>query len=179
MSKPPSNLFIGTKGEVAAHGDAEKVIASRSVGLDLREHPVKMKQLSSKQRRSLAQQIKNRTATREEYARYMWDKRFKARRSEGVKAFWSQERDRLVSGKTSTRNWTSEQRADILADRTPKYAGKPIQAHHSFSAKLYPQLANRGEIIYPATYLEHLKGWHGGSYKKSRPGRRIRPINEF
>ena len=39
MSKPSSGLFHGTKGDVAFHGDAESVIASRVSGLDLREHP--------------------------------------------------------------------------------------------------------------------------------------------
>lgn len=179
MSKPSSGLFDGTKGAIAHRGDAESTIASRVSGLDLREHPVKMRQLNTITRRSLAQKVRNRTATREEYTRYMWDKRFRARRAMGVKEFWKQERKRLKRGEEGTRNWSPEQRDAILAGKRPKFGGKSIQAHHSYSATFYPQLANMGEIIYPTTHTEHHKGWHGGNYKKSLPGKRIRPIKEF
>ena len=179
MSKPASGLFHGTKGDIAFHGDAESVIASRVSGLDLREHPILQKQLSAKERRSLAQKVRNRTATREEYERYMWDKRFSKRRRNGVKTFWKQERNRLERGERGTRNWSDEQRQAILSGRAPKHNGRTIQAHHTYSAAKYPHLANLGEVIYPATHFEHHMGWHGGSYKKSKPGKRIRPINEF
>ena len=49
MSKPVSGLFHGTKGERFHAGDAEAVIAERTVGLDLREHPLQNWQLSAKQ----------------------------------------------------------------------------------------------------------------------------------
>lgn len=179
MSKPPSGLFHGTKGDRAYRGDAEGVIASRVEGLDLREHPTAHKQLSAKARRSIAQKIRNRTATREEYERYMWDKRFGKRRRAGIKNYWKQERNRLERGEAGTRNWTAEQRAAILSGKTPGFNGKPMQAHHTYSASRYPHLANLGEVIYPATYYEHYMGWHGGVYKNSLPGKRIRPINEF
>lgn len=179
MSKPPSGLFNGTMGERVFHGDAEQVIASRVEGLDLREHPTTQKQLSTKERRSIAQKIRHRTATRDEYERYMWDKRFAKRRRAGVKMFWKQERNRLERGEAGTRNWSPEQRRDILSGKAPKFDGKTMQGHHTYSASKYPHLANKGEIIYPATPLEHKDGWHGGSYKESLPGKRIRIINEF
>lgn len=179
MSKPPSGLFHGTKGDIAFRGDAESVIASRVAGLDLKEHPTTQRQLSAKARRSLAQKIRHRTATREEYERYMWDKRFAKRRRAGVKLFWKQERNRLERGESGTRDWNAEQRQAILSGKTPRHHGKPIQAHHTYSAIRFPHLANLGEVVYPATHFEHLVGWHGGTYKKSRPGRRIRPIKEF
>lgn len=179
MSKPLSHLFKGTKGEKAFYGDAERVIAERAQGLDLREHPIKQKQLSAKERKSIAQKIRHRTATREEYVRYIWDKRFRKRRRQGVEDFYAEERKRLLAGEQGTRNWTKEQREQILSKKTPIYNGKPMEAHHTFSARKYPHLANHSEIIYPATHLEHHKGWHGGNYRKSLPGKRIRPINEF
>lgn len=42
-----------------------------------------------------------------------------------------------------------------------------MQGHHSYSASQYPHLANKGEIIYPATPNEHFNGWHGGNWKNS------------
>lgn len=179
MSKPPSGLFNGTKGEIAFFGDAEILIAARTANLDLREHPTTHKQLNAKERRSLAQKIRYRTATREEYERYMWDKRFGKRRRAGIKNFWKQERNRLERGERGSRNWTPEQRTAILAGKTPKFNGKPIQSHHTYSARNYPHLANLGEVIYPATPYEHRMGWHGGNHKNSLPGKRIRPIHEF
>lgn len=54
-----------------------------------------------------------------------------------------------------------------------------MQGHHSYSASQYPHLANKGEIIYPATPNEHFNGWHGGNWKNSLPGERIKPIDDF
>ena len=179
MSKPSSGLFHGTKGDIAFRGDAESVIASRVAGLDLREHPTTQKQLSSKQRKTINKKIEDRKATREEWKRKEWDRRFSKRRKNGIKSFWKQERNRLERGEKGTRNWTVEQRQAILSGKAPKFNGKIIQGHHAYSVAKYPHLANLGEIIYPATQYEHRIGWHGGSYKKSKPGRRIRPINEF
>lgn len=162
MSKPPSGLFHGTKGERALLGDAESVIGLRVSGLDLTPHPVKYKQLSSKSRRSIAQKIAKRTATLEEYKRYMWDKRFKKRRDAGIKNFWKQEVIRLKNGLPGTRRWTADQVRQILSKEKPTYNGVAMQSHHTFSAAEYPHLANLGRVIYPATPFEHLKGWHGG-----------------
>lgn len=179
MSKPLSGLFRGTRGERFHTGDVEAVIASRAAGLDLREHPLDRKQLSARQVRAIRAKIASRTATREEYEAYEWSKRFGERRRKGVSEFWRQERERLLAGLPGTRNWSQEDIARIIAKKRPRHAGKPIEAHHTFSASLFPHLANRGEIIYPATHFEHLQAWHGGNYRKSLPGRRIRRFNEF
>ena len=47
-------------------------------------------------------------------------------------------------------------------------------AHH-----IYSHSADKGEIIYPVTPNEHLKGWHGGNFKNSIPGEPIIDINDF
>ncbi len=179
MSKPPSGLFKGASGIDDFYGDAESVIASRVEGLDLRPHPITQKQLSAKQKAKIKSKIKARTATREEYKRFMWDIRFSRRRKLGPSNFWKQEKDRILQGKPPTRNWSKEQIADIINNRKPKYLSMTIEAHHSYSAKEYPHLANLGEGIYPATHDEHLKGWHGGNYRHSKPGKRIRRYREF
>lgn len=179
MSKPPCGLWHGTAGELSFYGDAEAVIAERVTGLDLREHPVHQKQLSNASRASIKRRIESRTATREEWQRYMWDKRLTRRRKTGIQRFWAEEGERLARGEKGTRNWTAEQREAILSGDKPRYNGKAMQAHHTYSVILYPHLANDPAVLYPATPYEHLKGWHGGSYRKSLPGRRIRRINEF
>ncbi|MGN0045809.1 MAG: hypothetical protein ACI37P_00590 [Eggerthellaceae bacterium] len=101
------------------------------------------------------------------------------RRKRGIDSFWSEEVIRLTNGEKGTRNWNADQRAQILAGRKPKFNGMTMQSHHTYSVLKYPHLANRGEIIYPVTILEHQKDWHGGSTHKSLPGQRIRPIQEF
>ena len=179
MSKPPSGLFHGTTGEKELFGNAEELIAIRSVGLDLREHPLLRKQLSGTQRKAINEKIAARTATREEYKHREWQRRLDARRRKGVDAFWDQEIARLESGFPGTRNWSDEQRKAILAGKKPKYHGKTLEAHHTYSVKRYPHLANSPQVIYPATHLEHLQGWHGGNPKKSLPGQRIRYIQDF
>ena len=179
MSKPPSGLFHGTAGEREFFGDAETVIASRVAGLDLREHPLTRAQLSGKQWKELNAKVEKRTATKEEYKLLDWQKRLAARRRAAVTEFWVLERMRLRLGLEPTRNWTEEQRASILAGKRPKLRGRTFESHHTYTVKLYPHLANSPSVIYPATHTEHLMGWHGGSYSRSMPGRRIRPIREF
>ena len=49
----------------------------------------------------------------------------------------------------------------------------------SYSASQYPHLANKGEVIYSATPNEHFKGWHGGNWKNSLPGKPINSIDDF
>ena len=178
MSKPRSGLFQGTIGERAITGP-EQIIAARTAGFDLREHPITQKQLSSKRMQHVSAKIASRTASKAEYKALMWNKRFSARRREGINAFWRQERARIINGDKPTRNWSSKQIEAIIHHRIPSFKGVAIHAHHSYSASKFPHLANRGEVIYPATHREHHKGWHGGNYKKSLPGRRIRIIVEF
>ena len=179
MSKPPCGLWSGTAGELSFYGDAEAVVAERVAGLDLREHPVGQKQLSNASRARIKRRIESRTATREEWERYMWDKRLARRRKTGIDSFWKAERARLANGERGTRNWSENQRLEILSGKKPQYNGQTMQAHHTYSVLLYPHLANSPEVLYPATPYEHLKGWHDGSYRKSLPGKRIRRINEF
>jgi len=158
---------------------AEKVIAERTKGLDLNPHPTQQKQLSAKKMKELKGKIDNRTITKVEYEQYTWNKKFAKHRDLGVKEFWYQKRQRLLNGKTPTRNWTTEQANEILNGGRPKFNGKTMQGHHSYSASQYPHLANKGEIIYPATFDEHFYGWHGGNWRESLPGKPINPFDEF
>ena len=116
---------------------------------------------------------------KKEYKEYQWNVRFRERRKKGVKRFWRQERERLLRGERGTRNWTKEQRAAIIRGETPKFKGLYVIGHHSYSAVKYPHLADKGEIIYPATLREHFRGWHGGNYKKSSAGKPIVLIIDF
>lgn len=50
-----------------------------------------------------------------------------------------------------------------------------IAGHHTYSASKYPHLADKGEVIYPATFNEHLNKWHGKNFKNSYPGAPINP----
>ena len=179
MSKPDSGLFKGTSGIEDFYGDVERVIARRVRGLDLTPHPVKQKQLSSKQNNKIKSKIAQRKATREEYKRFMWNKRFQTRRRKGVENFWTEEQQRLHRGEKGTRNWTREQQQAILNGEKPTFNGRALAGHHTYSATQYPHLANMAAVIYPATFTEHLKGWHGGNYKISLPGKRIRRIEEL
>lgn len=179
MTKPESGLFKGTPGIDDFYGNAEKVIASRVKGLDLTPHPITNKQLSSKKMVKLNSKIESRTATREEYTLYMWNKRFKKRRRVAVKDFWTAETVRLMAGEKGTRERSSEQREEILKGQKASFNGRTLQGHHTYSAAEYPHLANNHLVIFPATHDEHLKGWHGGNYRKSKAGKRIRRFREF
>ncbi|MCW6698850.1 T7SS effector LXG polymorphic toxin [Bacillus sp. RP12] len=158
---------------------AEKVIAERTKGLDLRKHPIQRKQLSAKKMKELKEKFENRTITKLEYENYKWNKKFAKHRNTGVNEFWYQERQRILNKEDPTRNWDKQQLNDILNGKKPKVDGKTVQGHHSYSASQYPHLANKGEIIYPATPNEHFNGWHGGNWKNSLPGERIKPIDDF
>lgn len=157
----------------------EQIIKSRIKGLDLNPHPIKQKQISSKKRTELKKKIDDRTITKAEYEQYMWNKRFSKRRASGVDDFWCQERQRILNNETLTRDWSQGQIDDILNGKKPKVDGKTVEGHHSYSASQYPQLANKGEVIYPVTRNEHLYGWHGGNFKNSIPGKPIKDISDF
>ncbi|WP_369689527.1 hypothetical protein [Bacillus cereus] len=135
--------------------------------------------MSSKKMKALRDKIDNRTITKQEYADYIWNKKFATRRDKGVKEFWYQEQQRILNNEPLTREWSQEQLKDILAGKTPKFDGKPIAGHHSYSAAKYPHLADKGEIIYPATFREHFYGWHGRKWRNSIPGEPIIPIKDF
>ncbi|WP_155761584.1 T7SS effector LXG polymorphic toxin [Bacillus safensis] len=161
----------------------EEIIAQRvqKVELDLTTKVTPYKSLSRNQQKKIKEKIENRTVTKEEYKRYQWDKRFSKRRAAGVTEFWKQEKKRILDGESTTRNWTHEQKQEILKSKKPQYNGKSIIGHHTYNAMNYPHISNRGEIIYPVTGREHLKGWHGGSYSKNAPGRPVNPdyLEEF
>ncbi|UQZ91847.1 transposase [Bacillus safensis] len=161
----------------------EEIIAQRvqKVELDLTTKVTPYKSLSRNQQKKIKEKIENRTVTKEEYKRYQWDKRFSKRRAAGVTEFWKQEKKRILDGETTTRNWTHEQKQEILKSKKPQYNGKSIIGHHTYNAMNYPHISNRGELIYPVTGREHLKGWHGGSYSKNAPGRPVNPdyLEEF
>ena len=185
MSKSNSGHFSGTAGARLSgytrnsHSKVTKlsesdIIASRVKGLDLREHPYKYKQLFSKNMAELRKKKQDRTMTQREYKMYESNKRLSARRDKGVKDFWRKERKRIINGTPTTREWTPQQMHDILHYKKPKHNGKTMQAHHTYSVSKYPHLADRGEVLFPATFKEHLYGWHGGNFKNSLPGK---PIN--
>ncbi|MGY0691942.1 hypothetical protein ACW2QC_04015 [Virgibacillus sp. FSP13] len=159
--------------------EAKDVIAERTKRLDLNEHQTITKQMSSKKMKELRERIDNRTITKQEYADYIWNKKFAKRRDKGVKEFWYQEQQRILNKEPPTRNWSREQVQDILDGKTPKFDGKPIAGHHSYSASKYPHLADKGEIIYPVTFREHFIGWHGRNWRNSIPGEPIIPIKDF
>ncbi len=172
MSKAISNHFHGTTGEREFQNAQEQyeddIIKDRVRGLDLNEHPVNYK--SSLSKKAIKEKIDNHTATKEEYKKYDSMTRLAKRRNKGVKEFWKQERRRIKKGEPTTRNWTAEQRRDILNNKRPKVNGKSIYGHHAYSVSKYPHLANKGVVIYPVTFEEHLYEWHGGNFKNSLPG---------
>ncbi|RHJ05896.1 T7SS effector LXG polymorphic toxin [Bacillus sonorensis] len=151
------------------------IIAERVKDFDLNPKKTPHKLLGSKKMSELNKKVKNRTITKEEWKRLEWNKRFKKRRDLGVDNFWEQERRRVQNNEEPTINWTKEQRESIESGHLPKHNGKTIIGHHTYSASKYPHLANKGEVIYPVTFKEHLYRWHGGSYKKSLPGKPLNP----
>lgn len=186
MSKSISSHFVGTSGHRAFFGneissfiesskDAESIIRERVKGLDLREHPIKNKKyLSGKQILAVKKKVQNRTATIEEYRNMRMSERLNARRIAGRDEFWQVEKERLQSGQSPTRKWTAAQIESILSGKRPTFNGKTIQAHHTFSVTKYPHLANKPEVIYPVTFQEHFFEWHGGNWKTSLPGKRLK-----
>lgn len=158
---------------------SSEIIAQRTKGLDLNKHPIKNKQLGPKKMKELKEKINNRTITKKEYNEYTWNKKFKVRRQQGVDRFWDMEKDRLKRSHVPTREWSIQQKEEILNNKRPKFNGRTIQGHHAYSASQYPHLANRGEVIYPTTFSEHFYGWHGGNWKNSLPGEPIKIIKDF
>ncbi len=183
MSKAASGHFSGTTGTKIANKNMMKnapstdIIGNRVNGLDLREHPVK--QYSKTSLKKIREKVSSKTATREEYKKLSQATRLNARRKEGVRQFWEQERIRIINNLPTTRNWTDEQKKAICAGLKPQHKGRTIQGHHTYSVSKYPHLSNNGAVIFPATYYEHLYGWHGGNYSTSKPGVPIKLIKEF
>lgn len=178
MSKCNSNHFSGTTGlrnsrNSAVHNPSESdIIAERVKNLDLREHPTK--QMGARRMKKVRGKVDTRTATRKEYQLLRHTERLNARREVGVAQFWNQERERILNGQRPTRPWSAEQREMILGKTPPKINGKTLQGHHTYAVSKYPHLANRGEVIFPVTFYEHLNIWHGGSFFKNAPGRPVK-----
>ncbi|MGJ7549965.1 PAAR domain-containing protein [Pseudomonas alloputida] len=107
------------------------------------------------QRVVLKSEMDKRIMTKDEYKCLDWDRRFANKRAKGVARFWADERVRLKLGEPGTRNWTAEQRADILNNVTPKFNGESMQGYHKYNALDHPQLASDPFNIYPATRAEH------------------------
>lgn len=101
----------------------------------------------------------------------------KEARAQGVKEFWAMERARLANNQPGTRQWTPQQRADILAGRVPvdPATGLPIQGHHTNSVIAHPEDAANGSTIYPATRSEHFNRWHGGNWANDTHGVPLNP----
>ncbi len=189
MSKTHSMLFSGTFGDKISKYTLVKkskhtppkesdIIAGRVKNLDLREHPLKYKQVSSKKLSMMRQKIKERKLSREEYKIYTSNQRLLKRRRTGALEFWNQEKARIQNGSPTTRPWTAQQMHDIIHNIRPTKNGQVFQAHHTYSVAKYPHLANKGEVIYPVTFWEHLFIWHGGNFQKSLPGKPIRQIRK-
>lgn len=140
------------------------------------QHSTPYQPLDKNARQEILDRIDNRTATRDEYNRYQWDRRFNNRRARGVDRFWRQERQRLRAGEPGTRNWSPEQRAEIMAGRRPKFDGSTIEGHHRYNALDHPHIADDPNNIYPATRNEHQHRWHGGSWQNDTYGT---PNNPF
>ena len=138
------------------------------------QHATPFKTLSGSNTKLLKAKIDSRTISRQEYKRLRWHERFANLRRKGVRSFWRQERNALLGGKEGTRNWTASQIDDIIARRTPKFEGKPMQVHHRYNAMSHPHLADKAWNMYPATQLEHLLRWHGGNMGNSTYGE---PLN--
>ena len=183
MSKSSSGHFTGTTGSKKASKNHSHKVSEHGIivsnGLDLREHPSKYKQMSYKKLKILNEKEANRTLTKEEYKRKEWQRRLSARRRKGIKDFWKRECSLIRHDLPTTRNWSKEQQQEILSSKQPKYNGKTLASHHTYSVAKFPHLANRGELIYPVTTYEHIQGWHGGNTKNSLPGIPIKEIKEF
>ena len=111
--------------------------------------------------------------TKVEHAQYNWNKKMNNIRNKAVDDFWEKEIIRISEGK-STRPWTTEQVARIQAGKKPQFNGQSLHGHHSYSVSRFPHLAGKHEGIWPASFKEHLYGWHGGNWKTSLPSK---PIN--
>lgn len=183
MSKPSSGHFKNTQGfknhPAYSISIFEKRVSDLAEKEQFRPHPTKQKQLSTKKLKDLRQKRDNRSISKSEYKALEWNRRLSRRRNEGIDKFWQLEKKKLRANLPGTRNWSKDQIAAILNGERPKYKEQTMISHHTYSVKDYPHLANRGDLIYPATFKEHKDGFHGGNYKQSKPGKQINFISEF
>jgi hypothetical protein len=134
------------------------------------------KPLSKGERADLRANVEARTATRSQYERLDWDRRFANRRARGVDRFWANERQALREGGATTRHWLADQQQAILAGKRPTFGRRTVQGHHRYSVMEHPHLADDPSIIYPATGAEHFYRWHGRSFGNQTHGT---PLNPF
>ena len=176
LAKIAKNIEKAKKAEAAVGRlrKAEELAAGKKA---MPRYKTPHKPLSAATRKELQGKLSNRTITREEFEHLDWDRRFANRRATGVRRFWAEERARLRSGKSGTRNWTPEQKADIVAGRTPKINGEPMRGHHRCNALDHPQIADDPANIYPVTPKEHLDRWHGGNWRNDTYGEPLHPTS--
>ena len=98
------------------------------------------------------------------------DKRYglmiKRLRDKGVSDAWKRERENLAAGKKGSREWTDQQRRDILEGRTPEGRdGKPIEGQHKQPVEDHPDLADDPDNIESLDWPDHLDA-HGKSPRK-------------
>lgn len=172
MSKPSSGHFSGTTGANILRRENNNISLNREIttayeGMDFREHPVK--NYSATSINKIRTKVASRTANKDEYRKLQQHRRLANRRKAGVREFWRQERERLNHNQKGTRNWNPTQIREIKAGKTPKLDKQPIQGHHTYSVKRFPHLANKGVLIYPVTFHEHLYECHGGNFKNDLP----------
>ncbi|WP_277422876.1 RHS repeat-associated core domain-containing protein, partial [Pseudomonas viridiflava] len=169
---------VGADGNEPANGtkDASAKAAVDEGEPEVPSYKTPFKPLSGPNKKAIEGKIANRTATQDEMANYDWDRRFSLRRRQGVRSFWTDERNRLKRGEPGTRDWSDAQKEDILNKKTPKFDGKPIEGHHMYNALDYPQLANSKLNIYPTTKSEHLYRWHGGNFQNDTKGKPLNPL---
>jgi RHS repeat-associated protein len=143
------------------------------IELDENGEPIKYgtpyKAINKGYKEELNEKLNNRTMTKDEYNHLQWDRRFKNRRDRGVNRFWRDEKKRVKQG-GGTRDWSREQKEDILNNRKPTYNGETMEGHHKYNAADYPQIADDPNNIYPATKPEHLQRWHGGNFQNDTSG---------
>ena len=120
--------FVGDTSVLVHNADynqsPKEIMAERTKDLDTQEHPSKYKQISAKEKARLEAKVQDRTITKEEYKTLKWNKKMSTKRQNGVNKFWEQERTRLQNGENGTRNWSTQQKSDILNGKRPTYNGK-------------------------------------------------------
>ena len=111
MSKPISGYFIGTIGSKSASknssllSDNSAIIATER--FDLREHPTKYEQLSSKKLKLLREKEASRTLTKAEYKHKEWQGRLNNRCKKGIDLFWEYKAEPIINNLPNTRNWSA------------------------------------------------------------------------
>lgn len=137
----------------------------------------KYKSLSDDKLEELSKKLNSKNISKKEYKQIAWHKKMKKMREDAVDKFWNIERKKLLSGTKTTRNWTIQNKKDIIQGRSPKYidsSGKKtsIDGHHKYNVKDHPQQAGDAKNIYPAERnTEHFKRWHGKNWQNETKGK--------